>query len=187
MSLHFNKLVHRFSNTHSDNVLINSIDNSHRIEGEGEGERSSWGDLRMTRASLEGVFPELSTQLSFACREVKRNEEQNLIIIGYDMTLHNIINWNQAKRKFEHFLARHCKIANTYVDVLGIVWDVNTCWYIMNATPRLRQALIPRQAPISRQALIPRQSNTLLHVSLGIVVGAGALVLLVTIFNPARK
>ncbi|CAF0927101.1 unnamed protein product [Adineta steineri] len=145
MSSHFNMLVHRFRNTHSDNILIDSIDN------------------------------------------VKRNEQQNLIIIGYDMTLLNIINWNQAKRKFESFLARHCNIDNIDIDVLGIVWNVNTCWYIMNATPRLRQALIPRQALTPRQALIPRQSNALLHASLGIIAGVGALVLLVTIFNPARK
>ncbi|CAF3958887.1 unnamed protein product [Adineta steineri] len=185
MSLHFNKLVHRFSNTHSDNVLINSIDNSHRIEGEGEGERSSWGDLRMTRASLEGVFPVLPTQHSFACREVKLNQQLNLIIIEYDMALHDNINWDQAKRKFEPFLARHCNIANACVDVIGIVWNINTCWYIMNATPRLQQALIPE--PRLQQALIPEPTNNLLHVSLGIVVGAGALVLLVTIFNRAQK
>ncbi|CAF0745257.1 unnamed protein product [Adineta steineri] len=173
MSSHFNMFVHRFDNTHSDDVLIDSIDNSHRIEGEGV--RGSWGHLRMTRASLEGVFPVLLTQHSFACREVKLNQQLNLIIIEYDMALHDNINWDQAKRKSESFFARHCNIANAGVDVIGIVWNINTCWYIMNATPRLRQALISRQ------------SNNLLHVSLGIVVGAGALVLLVTIFNPARK
>ncbi|CAF4157698.1 unnamed protein product [Adineta steineri] len=183
--------VHIFGNSHSDNVLINSIHNSRRVSGK----RGSWGHLRMTRASLEGVFPVLPTQHSFACREVKLNQQPNLIIIGYDMVLQDNINWDLAKRRFESFLARHCNIANAGVDVIGIVWNINTCWYIINATPTLQQALIPeprlQQAlipePRLQQALIPEPRNNLLHVSLGLVVGAGALVLLFTIFNRAQK
>ncbi|CAF1292881.1 unnamed protein product [Adineta steineri] len=126
---------------------------------------------------------------------VKLNQQPNLIIIGYDMVLQDNINWDLAKRRFESFLARHCNIANAGVDVIGIVWNINTCWYIINATPTLQQALIPeprlQQAlipePRLQQALIPEPRNNLLHVSLGLVVGAGALVLLFTIFNRAQK
>jgi hypothetical protein len=63
-------------------------------------------------------------------------------MIEYDMRLENNIDWNQARKNFQRFLRRHLNIDESSVDIEGITWDANSCWYIMNATPALIQALI---------------------------------------------
>jgi integral membrane sensor domain MASE1 len=52
----------------------------------------------------------------------------------------NNINWNQAEMNFQGFLSRHLNIAKSSVDIEGIVWNANRCWYVMNATRALIQA-----------------------------------------------
>ncbi len=50
------------------------------------------------------------------------------------------INFDEAKIKFEHFLARHLGIDEASVVVEGITSGSDT-WYIMNGTPALKKAL----------------------------------------------
>jgi len=57
------------------------------------------------------------------------------------MRLENDIDWNQARIKFQRFLARHLNIDVLSVDIEGIIWDDNSCWYIMNGTEALIKAL----------------------------------------------
>ncbi len=50
------------------------------------------------------------------------------------------INWEEARRRFRHFLSRKLEIDESSVQIQGIVFG-NDIWYIADATPALIKAL----------------------------------------------
>lgn len=70
-----------------------------------------------------------------------RDQARGLIIIGYDLVLHNNVNWNRAQVNFQSFLARHIDTAKVNINVIGIVWNAFQCWYIMRENEVIIDAL----------------------------------------------
>lgn len=57
------------------------------------------------------------------------------------MSLNDNMNWNIGQIRFEHFLSSRLNLPATCIRMVGIAWNINTCWYIMKATRQLERAL----------------------------------------------
>ena len=64
------------------------------------------------------------------------------MMIEYDMVTPDNTNFENARNRFRHFLAHKCNIAESSVEVQGIVSGSHT-WYIMTDTPALKNAIGP--------------------------------------------
>lgn len=70
------------------------------------------------------------------------------------MSLSDNMNWNDGKSSFEHFLSHRLNLPPTCICMVGIAWNTNTCWYILNATEQLQRALGIRFHLSTRHALL---------------------------------